>query len=186
MLHAVLFTACNQSFIPPFHIKIIINNKKVIMKKITYLLLFFLLSATGLSAEEQTTLIVNLRDGTVASFELSEKPRITFTADEMQVISSTGETTFMRTDIKNYLFGATTTVIDKITTDDSIFTVKENMLTLVGLPAGSAVTIFTTEGICVVNGQANDDGNFTHSLNSLSAGIYLINYNNRTIKYLRK
>lgn len=156
------------------------------MKQITCLLLLLLLPIARLSAEGQTTLVVNFRDGTVISFQLSEQPRITFAGADMQVVSSNGEATFVRSEVKNYLFDATTTAIDEVASDALALCVKEGVLTLAGLPAGCAVTIFTIDGKPVTTGRVDDDGTFALSLNSLPGGVYLINYNNKTIKYFRK
>lgn len=155
------------------------------MKKIIYLLLLFFFPAQ-LFAGDVGTLVVNLRDGTSASFALSDKPRITFSGASMSIVSAGSDAEFVRTDVKNYVFNDLATSIDNALEGEATVLADACGVTLSGLPCGTPVAVYSVGGQCVARDSADNDGRCTLSFGDLPRGIYIINYNSTTIKYLKK
>lgn len=158
------------------------------MKKHLLLLLLLLCSfMTGTQVKAQNKLVIYLNDGNTACFELSEHPKITFSGDSLCVVSPTTTIEIARIAVKNFTFEESEdyeTSIDTPHNDVSI-TTSENSITLKGLTDGEVITVYGIDGKVITKSIAVD-GNCTIVLDNLSSGIYLININTTTIKYLKK
>ena len=164
------------------------KNTTQIMKK--HLLIFLLLLCgfmTGTQVKAQNKLVINLNDGNTACFVLTERPKITFSGDSLCVVSPTTTIEIARIAVKNFTFEESEdyeTSIDTPHNDVSI-TASENSITLKGLTDGETVTVYGIDGKVIAKATAVD-GCCTIALDNLSSGIYLININTTTIKYLKK
>lgn len=150
-------------------------------KIILFLLLFF---AVGLSAQGQTALVVELRDGSCASFLLAEQPKITFEGEMMSIVSSKTDMEFVRSEVKKYRFVDSVASIAEVE-DASQATFDGNTLIVSGLSDETVVTVYTLSGLSVKKSTPSS-GVCTISLESLPSALYIVNYNNTTIKILKK
>lgn len=153
------------------------------MKKIK-LFLLSMLFALGVNADEQNYLVVQLNDGSSASFQLAKHPKITFLGEVMNIVSETSSMEFNLSDVKNYLFSNVPTSIDEVS-EESDVAVNENMLTVSGVSNNTTVRIYNTSGVEVVSATAIA-GSCSVSLHSLPCGIYIVTYNNTTFKFFKK
>ena len=149
---------------------------------ILFLPLFFAFKA---SAIECNTLLVKLRDGSTANFLLADKPKITFTAQLMSIVSETFSMDFDRSNVKMYRF-----VCDDVSTSvetpvESKARVKNNTLLLSDVNDGTAIVIYNANGM-VVKQESAVDGNCTISLDGLATGTYIVTFNNTTFKFLKR
>lgn len=150
-------------------------------KILLILLLFF---SVRLSAREYKALVVEMRDGSTASFLLAEKPKITFAGELMNIVSSASGMEFARADVRKYSFvDAPTSVDEAIVSPEAV--IDGNTVVVCGVPDGTAVGVYTVGGAAVMQSTAVG-GSCTLSLENLSAGLYIVNYNNTSIKYLKK
>lgn len=153
--------------------------------KILFLtLLLLLLVAFKASAIERNTLVVELRDGNTANFLLADKPRITFTAQQMNIVSESFSMEFDRSDVKNFHF-----VKDDATSVETLVKpdakVADNTLLLNGVDEGTLIVIYNANGM-VVKQAAAVDGNCSVSLDGLATGVYIVTFNNTTFKFLKR
>ena len=149
---------------------------------ILFLPLFFAFKA---SAIECNTLLVKLRDGSTANFLLADKPKITFTAHLMSIVSETFSMDFDRSNVKMYRF-----VCDDVSTSvetpvESKARVKNNTLLLSDVNDGTAIVIYNANGMVVKQASAVN-GNCTISLDGLATGTYIVTFNNTTFKFLKR
>ena len=145
------------------------------------LLIAFKASATS----DNTTLVVELHDGNTANFLLADKPKITFTAQLMSIVSDALSMVFDRSDVKMYRFvneDVTTSVKPAVKADAKV---SDNTFLLSGVDAGTAIVIYNANGM-VVKQAAAVDGNCTISLDGLATGAYIVTFNNTTFKFLKK
>ena len=158
------------------------------MKKLKTLTLLLLLTFSA-TAFAQSTLVIELRDGSNATFLLSEMPRITFAGEEMNINSSTNAIDFLRSDVKKYHFteepviDTPASIADTAVEPKSI--IEHNTLAVSGVAPNTKITLCTTNGVVVKHAVATD-GNCTIPLNSLSTGLYIVTYNNTTFRFLKK
>ena len=153
------------------------------MKHLKLLLSFMLLFVCA-TAFAQSALVVELRDGSSATFLLAEKPRVTFAGEQMDIVSSSASMEINRRDVKNWHFSALPTSIDNAAVDAKAM-LEENNLVISGISEETTITLYTVSG-AVVKRSAVINGNCTIPLDGLTAGVYLVKYNNTTFKFLKK
>ena len=156
---------------------------KHLRRLLTMLLLLVAFKASATA--DNTVLVVELRDGNTANFLLADKPKITFTAQLMNIDSESFSMEFDRSDVKMYRF-----VNDDVTT--SVETpakpdakVAYNTLLLSGLDEGTEIVIYNINGMVVKQASAVD-GNCSVSLDGLATGAYIVTFNNTTFKFLKR
>ena len=145
------------------------------------LLIAFKASATS----DNTTLVVELHDGNTANFLLADKPKITFTAQLMSIVSDAISMVFDRSDVKMYRFvneDVTTSVKPAVKADAKV---SDNTFLISGVDAGTAIVIYNANGM-VVKRATSVDGGCSISLDGLAAGTYIVTFNNTTFKFLKK
>ena len=148
---------------------------------VLFLFVFFKASATS----DNTTLVVELHDGNTANFLLADKPKITFTAQLMSIVSDAFSMVFDRSDVKMYRFvneDVTTSVKPAVKADAKV---SDNTFLLSGVDAGTAIVIYNANGM-VVKRATSVDGGCSISLDGLAAGTYIVTFNNTTFKFLKK
>ena len=148
---------------------------------VLFLFVFFKASATS----DNTTLVVELHDGNTANFLLADKPKITFTAQLMSIVSDAFSMVFDRSDVKMYRFvneDVTTSVKPAVKADAKV---SDNTFLLSGVDAGTAIVIYNANGM-VVKQATYVDGGCSISLDGLATGTYIVTFNNTTFKFLKK
>ena len=153
------------------------------MKHLKLLLSFMLLFVCA-TAFAPSALVVELRDGSSATFLLAEKPRVTFAGEQMDIVSLSASMEFNRRDVKNWHFASAPTSIKDVTVDAKA-TLDGNTLIISGIAEDTAITLYTVSG-AVVKRSTVINGNCTIPLDGLASGIYLVKYNNTTFKFLKK
>ena len=148
------------------------------------IVLLLLVAFKASAAADNTSLVVELRDGSTTNFLLADKPKVTFTAEQMNIVSSAFSMEFDRADVKNFHF-----VNDDATSVEAPMEpdakVEGNTLILSGIDDGTAIVIYNTSGLPVKHVVAVG-GNCTVSLDGLAAGVYIVTFKNTTFKFLKK
>ena len=156
------------------------------MKFSKYLLTaFLLLFVVNVSAVERTTLVVDMRDGSSAMVQLIEKPTITFDGEMMKIVSSKTTLEFSRSDVKKYRFSR-----HEVSSVEELYlspqaTIEDNTIILSGIADGVPITVYTASGTVVCCAVA-DGGSCILSFDSLPSALYIVTYNNTTIKFLKR
>ena len=143
--------------------------------------MLFFATATAFA---QSTLVVELRDGSNATFQLAEKPRVTFAGEQLNIVSSSASMEINRSDVKNWYFESATTSVDDMAVEAKA-TLDGNTLIISGITEDTAITLYTVSGAVVKRSTAND-GICTIPLDGLTAGVYFVTYNNTTFKFFKK
>jgi hypothetical protein len=121
---------------------------------VLFLFVFFKASATS----DNTTLVVELHDGNTANFLLADKPKITFTAQLMSIVSDAFSMDFDRSDVKMCRFvneDVTTSVKPAVKADAKV---SDNIFLLSGVDAGTAIVIYNANGMVVKRATSVDGG----------------------------
>lgn len=151
-------------------------------------ILIFLLSLISwlAYAQEERVLHLSMNDGSTVIFMLKEKPQVTFSADSIKIVSATSEAKAKRSEVAEitFLFMETESGINDTDTDGTV-DMNGEFIKVGNLAKESKVTIFTADGRVASTEKADDSGTATLSLTSLPKGIYLLNYNDTTIKFIR-
>ena len=157
------------------------------MKKLIFALFLFLFSVS-VHAQEKKVLSILMKDGSQTYFLLKEKPSLTFTESDVVIVSASNEATVKRSLVDRFEFIAELPAgIDGVEEG----TVRENVeltgdaVCINGLEAGCKVQLFSLDGRAVLSAVAGECGCVTISLAPLPSGVYLVNYNETTIKFMK-
>lgn len=149
------------------------------IKIITFLLVCLL--SSGLKAEaSETTLVLELSNGTIDTYALSDRPVITFDRNELKIESNEIFTTYNIKDVNRYYFDLNSSAIDNIVFDDNshfYFYIEGENICVKGATRAS---VYSMNGNMLAEGKG--DGEISISLSSFPSGFYIINVNNKTIK----
>lgn len=160
------------------------------MKKLLLLLMLFSCSVT-MFAEGKDVLGVMMKDGTSVYFLLAEKPLITFQNDEMKIVSEKDEATMKRALVDRFEFVAKvpTGIEDVEELDEKV--ASENLeltgdaVHISGLLPGCRVQLLSVNGQVLMSEVAGENGCVTLLLEALPSGVYLVNYYETTIKFIK-
>lgn len=161
------------------------------MRKLLFTFFLFVFSASAF-AQGQDVLGLFMKDGTSVYFLLEEKPNITFVNEDVKVVSASNEATVKRTLIDRFEFVAEipTGIEDVEEGEENAvrdrFELTGNAVCVSGLLSGCRVQLFSLNGQVIMSAVAGDNGCVTLSLETLPAGIYLVNYNETTIKFIKR
>lgn len=142
------------------------------MKKVILALLTIIGSiSSGYSA---TCLRLVLADGDTPSYTLTQKPKVTFSGDNMLVTTEETEVTYNRADIAKMEFTEDSSAGIEVTEEEN-FSYMEDMITCRG-------------GIVVygLDGSVRAEGNDNLSISHLSSGIYIAKTKHHTVKIIKK
>ena len=163
----------------------------LLMKKLLFAFLLFCIPAF-MNAEKETNLRVLMKDGTSVYFLLKDRPIATFVGDMVKIVSSTDEAEIKRTLVDKFEF------VDKVPTgiesveevEDVVsrdrFEITDNAIRVEGLNPGCVVQLYSVNGLSIMSAVADESGCVTLSLDALASGIYLVNYNEVTIKFIKR
>ena len=161
------------------------------MKKL--LLTFFLLSFPALFfANGKNVLSLLMKDGTTVYFFLEEKPMITFVNDDVSVVCDSEEVTVKRSLVDHFEFVTELpSGIEEVEeTENEVSTERieltHNVIQICGLVPGGKVQLYSINGQALHSSTANGAGIAILSIASLPEGIYIVNYNEQTIKFIKR
>lgn len=156
------------------------------MKKILLFILLagLLLPATKVCAEGQT-LVLHHADGTTSEVELQTMPRIRLSADKMTITSQGISQEYAKTDVVRFTYKGVGTGITTVK-PTARYRVEDNgQVTFFGTEAGR-IRVYNSNGVQMPVSLSNDAaGNAILPLNTLPQGVYIVNINGRTIKFIR-
>lgn len=152
------------------------------MKKL-FLSLLVALGFTATASAADDALNLTMKDGTVHSFLLAEKPVITMDNGKLNVATDNATATYNLYDVSRYSFG-TPTAIKGVSTSDNISRNGDDIL--FGGVDAKKVTVCTLDGSRANATVASTANGTTVSLTNLPAGVYIVKADNVAIKINKK
>ena len=154
------------------------------MKKILTTLLARMTCAGGRHAANEA-LNLKMKDGTIHSFLLTEKPVITIADNQLVMTTDQATATYSLYEVKEYTFGAPTaiqgTVVGKAVSREG------NVIFFYGLDSKTTVKVYTLSGQQVsIAHQDNGKDCVSVSLETLPAETYIVKANNTTLKITKR
>ena len=148
------------------------------------LLVGLLLPAAKVCAEGQT-LVLHHADGTTTEVELQTMPRIRLSADKMTITSQGISQEYAKTDVVRFTYKGVGTGITTVK-PTARYRVEDNgQVTFFGTETGR-VSVYNSNGMQMPVSLSNDGaGNAILPLNTLPQGVYIVNINGRSIKFIR-
>ena len=150
------------------------------MKRIT-LLMMLLLSVAGLQAKD---LVVALKNGQKITFSLSDNPVITYAGTTFKAVGGSNEVTTDLSNVQKYYFEDSPTTGFGTTTTRP--TLQNGTALFSGLPTGTLVSLYATDGRLLHSAKANSNGDAHISFGQYPAGTYVITAGSAIIKVVNK
>lgn len=154
-------------------------------KFLRYVSVVIALCMTSLNGvAEVKYLVVNLNDGTNATFALADDPVITNTSSALQVKTAEKSIEVAFSDLKNYQFSDSEAGLSETVVSKDGYLIQNGIIYLDGLKPQTAVNVFTLDGRLLSCTTADADGHADIDLSSVYSGVYIVTYNNKAIKII--
>lgn len=158
-----------------------IFRKQITKIAITALSLLFYGSQT-INAQ---TLVLLHANGTTTDVELSTQPKVTFSNNKVVITSTILEMEYPKEDVLRFTYKKESTGISEVTNNSS-YTQKDGELVFNGLKLSETIALYNVKGIRVPVNIIRKGNKATLSLNHLASGVYLLNVNGKTSKFVKK
>lgn len=155
------------------------------MRKVVLLLFFSLLSGL-IYAQDEVALRLSMRDGSSVSFYLNEKPKMTFVADSVKIVSSASQAKVKRSDVLDIKFGTEETNSIEDVCEKETVEIGSEFIKVENLKPNAIVNVYSVDGRIVMFEKVDSNGLALIQLHTIPSGIYLLNYNDITIKFIRR
>lgn len=119
-----------------------------------------------------TALSVNLKDGTKATYALSDKPKVTFSGSDMLITAASASTTYALADVATFTFSEIAAVDDVISDSDVVYRYDGETFEC----EGHDIRVFNLSGAQLLEGRDSV------SLESLAKGVYVVLAGKQAIK----
>lgn len=141
--------------------------------------------ALQMSAEGKNALLVWTRDGSAVAYALSERPSVRLSGQEVTLIAGDTKIGYPLSDYVRMSFGRWDfTGVNEGLAPKAWFRIEEDRIIVCGLQPGEAVSLYSTGGLLLWNGQAGADGGAVIPLSG--DGIYVVKVSNIHFKLDKK
>ena len=140
-------------------------------------------------AASGTTLMVYTKDGTVTTFELSDKPKAKFEGKNLHIVSQKADVTYALSDVLRFTYARSQVGIQERSADDDTeisYQKDDGTLVLSQMAANATVAVYTTDGKLVKKLTTSHAGTFRLNLSSLPYGVYIVKAGTITYKLLKR
>lgn len=139
--------------------------------------------------EKSLCLVVKLQAGGESIFFLGENPKLSYFADSLAVVYHDQQLNFALEDLKDYHFEERElTGIGQIKeqgVQQGQTNFSQGLAVFRNYPAGSKITVFTSEGRRVATVVTDKEGCAQLDMREQPSGIYIINVGKRSFKWLK-
>ena len=157
------------------------------MKKIFLLLALIFVSYNIMAQENNTQLVVWAKDGTKVAYMLSEKPKITFTETDLVITANDIEVNYALENMARFTYESNgNTAIRNVESDELSIKLDGESLLFPDLKANSSIAIYTLNGTLVMKKTIRQDGEYAFPVLNLSNGVYMVNVNGLSYKFMKK
>lgn len=139
----------------------------------------------SVQAKDVATLVITHADGTTTSYELFTRPCINFVGDSVKITSPTVSAEYYAKDVLSFSYKMPTTSIEKTSTGSSL-SVDGEYLIFGGKNKTANVKVYSSNGTEETAKFSSSTDGLRLRLSSLRKGIYLINANGRTFKFIKR
>ena len=145
-----------------------------------------LLLSFGVMSQEQNSMLVFLKDGTQLTFYIETSPRITFSDKNLKVVSTVTTAEIARENILRFEFASTPFLsVDKVSCNND-FSIEGNFVVVNSLAPNAQVQVYTINGSLIFTSSADSNGIAGLQFSDYPSGIYIIRYNDNSIKFIKK
>ena len=153
-----------------------------------FILLLLWLPAAG--AWAQKAIAVWQHDGTVAKFAFTEKPVVTYSANELVMTTTKTSVRYPINRLQKVVFDVDENVtsvedVKSSTSGDVKFSFRDGSLVVSGGNAGAIVNLYQSNGVFAGQFRLDGDGSVAIPTSNLSRGVYIVNTQKMSFKFYK-
>ena len=155
------------------------------MRKLLIFTFSLLFSVLYVEAQNNATLVLWHTDGTTTDVELFTQPNVFFRNDSVIVTSTVADLKFAQSGIRHFSYKGNGTGID-LPQKEKIFTQENSQLVFNCVKTTDNIALFTVDGIRVPVRFTHHNDKVYLPLNIIPKGIYVLSFNGKTCKFVKK
>ncbi len=137
--------------------------------------------------KSEISLVVWAKDGTKVAFALSKKPKVIFTATDLQITGEDIDVTYALDNMARFTYEKVdVSAIKDIKTEKVAFRFTDESLLFPALKANSTVAVYSLNGTLVFKKTVQIDGEYSFPVSNLNTGVYLVFVNGLTYKIIKR
>lgn len=156
------------------------------MRKILATILLAVTATAAANAQGDMTeaLEIRLTTGETATFVLDKQPKITFSAGNLVITSPTYTTEYPLASLQRYTFKQVpaSQITPPHADGQPSVSQTDGQIILSDLPADATVTVYSIDGMAISSPTTATDGHATIDTSTLTSGVYIIKYGNKSLK----
>lgn len=157
------------------------------MKTKTILFFSILLLAVLYSGSSSAQrLVIWQKDGSKVNFDLNERPKTTFTAEDLIITTATAAISYPLAIIQRYTYEGGALSVQNVKADGIRISHKGDNVIVKGLTNGKSITVYSIDGKQLKTKRSDGSDCFTLSLANLPLGVYMIKADEITYKILKR
>lgn len=131
-------------------------------------------------------LVIWQKDGTKVSYDLDERPKTTFTAEDLVITTAKATISYPLAKIQRYTYEGGALSVKDVKTDGISISHEGDNVIVKGLTNGKSVTVYSIDGKQLKAKRSDGSDSLTLSLANLPAGVYMIKADEITYKFLKQ
>lgn len=131
-------------------------------------------------------LVIWQKDGTKVSYDLDERPKTTFTSEDLVITTATATISYPLAKIQRYTYEGGGLSVQEVKVDGIIISHEGDIVIVKGLTNGKSVTVYSIDGKQLKAKRSDGSDSLTLSLANLPAGVYMIKADEITYKFLKR
>lgn len=164
------------------------TKQGISLKHFALAMVLCLFGGLAAHAEDYNVLVIQFADGTMQSYVLETRPKVTFDATKLYVKSQYVDDVYEYQKVQKFIFETHDISEIQVVRENEcrLAFIGGNAVTVSGLAAGCTATLCDTAGRRVQKTKADDAGSVTFNLQSLPTGAYIIALSNgKSFKILK-
>ena len=149
----------------------------------TIVLLFVLFWSESVQAQR---LVVLQKDGSKVSYDLDELPITTFTKEDLVITTKTTQISYPMATIYRYTYEDVPEGVNDVKNGGISISHDGDNIVVNGLGNGRSVTVYSVDGIQLLEKRSDGSKRTILSHSKLPAGVYVIKADNITYKFTKR
>ena len=136
-------------------------------------------------AQDKTTLVLWLSDGTKTDIEVSQLPQIKFENEKVIITSSVLNMEYNAEEVLRFTYKGEGTAISPVQ-DEAGVSQENGRLVFHGISSANQVSVYSAKGTRIPVRLSNNGGIYSLFLSPIPSGVYILKINGKTSKFTKK
>lgn len=150
------------------------------------LLLACWIAVPASAQETEEVMVVETKGGEDVVFRFPEKPEMTFSGENVKIQSTKETVLYPMNEVAQVKFETRSAGVENAMADNEVSFRFDGDLTVEGINAGTAVTVYSLNGVQCLEGKADSNGKVVLPAGTLAPGVYIVKTNKLSFKIVKK